>query len=86
MPETVKKPDREGIIMGMDMITKLPKSRGQDSILTIVDYHTGRVRTTACREVINAREIWQKAWEAAWRVTGLLKILVTDRGAMFTSG
>ena len=28
LPETVEKPDEKGVIMGIDMITKLPKSRG----------------------------------------------------------
>ena len=85
MPKTVEKSDEEEIIVKIDIITKLPKSKGQDSILIIVDYYTGKIRATACREVINAREIWQKVWKVAWRVIGLLRVLVTDRGAIFTS-
>ena len=72
-------------MVGMDLITKLLRSRGQDSILTIVDYHMGTVRTTACKEASTAGEIWQRAWEAAWRIIGIPRILITDRGAVFTS-
>jgi len=74
-------------VIGVDLIVKLPASRGFDSILTITDQgSTKGVILLPCQETISAQELAMLYKERAFPYIGLPDKLITDRDVRFTSG
>ena len=70
----------------MDLITGLPKSRGYDSILTIVDHGCTRGAIfLPCTVNITGPQIAQLYYQHVYPWFGLPQKLITDRDPRFTS-
>ncbi len=73
-------------VVTMDFITKLPPSRGYDSILTITDHDcTKAALFIPCNETITSEGVAKLYLQHAYPHYGLPKKLITDRGAQFIS-
>jgi hypothetical protein len=72
--------------IALDFITKLPKSGGCDSILTITDHDcTKAVILIPCQEAMNTEEFLELYRERAFPYTGIPKRIISDRDVRFTS-
>jgi hypothetical protein len=70
----------------MDLITSLPKSQGNDAILTIVDHGCSRVAIfLPCSTTITGAGIAQLYLEHLFRWFGLPQKIISDRDPRFTS-
>ncbi len=70
----------------MDLITGLPKSRGHDSILTIVDHGCSRAAIfLPCQKSITGPQIAQLYYQHLYPWFGLPCRLISDRDPCFTS-
>ncbi|CCO33411.1 Retrotransposable element Tf2 155 kDa protein type 3 [Rhizoctonia solani AG-1 IB] len=68
-----------------DFIVKLPKCRGNNSILTVVDCFSKMVHFNSCKETATAEDIAQLFLEHVWKLHGTSKQTVSDRGPTFNS-
>jgi hypothetical protein len=70
----------------MDLITGLPKSRGFDSILTIVDHGCSRGTIfLPCLSTITGPQIAQMYYRHVYPWFGLPSWIISDRDPHFTS-
>src|SRR5712671_430442 len=70
----------------MDLITGLPKSRGHDSILTIVNHGCSRAAIfLPCQKTITGPQIAQLYFQHLYPWFGLPRQLISDRDPRFTS-
>ncbi len=70
----------------MDLITGLPKSRGHDSILTIVDHGCSQAAIfLPCQKTITGPQIAQLYYQHLYPWFGLPRRLISDRDPWFTS-
>jgi transposase InsO family protein len=70
----------------VDFITKLPESRGCDTILTITDHDsTKAVILILCREDMGSEEVARLFRDHAFPYTGIPKRIISDRDTQFTS-
>ena len=70
----------------VDFITKLPESRGCDTILTITDHDsTKAVILIPCREDMGSEEVARLFRDHAFPYTGIPKRIISDRDMRFTS-
>jgi transposase InsO family protein len=70
----------------VDFITKLPESRGCDTILTITDHDcTKAVILIPCREDMGSEEVARLFRDHAFPYTGIPKRIISDRDTRFTS-
>ena len=66
-------------VIGVDLIVKLPKSKGYDSILTVTDQgSTKGVILLPCKETMGTKEIAALYKERAFPYIGLPDKLITD--------
>ncbi|CCO33777.1 Retrotransposable element Tf2 155 kDa protein type 3 [Rhizoctonia solani AG-1 IB] len=68
-----------------DIIVKLPKCRGNDSILVVVDRFSKMVHFIPCKETATAEDVAQLFLEHVWKLHGTPKHTVSDRGPTFNS-
>ncbi|CCO34604.1 Retrotransposable element Tf2 155 kDa protein type 1 [Rhizoctonia solani AG-1 IB] len=68
-----------------DFIVKLPKCRGNDSILVVVDHFSKMVHFIPCKETATAEDVAQLFLEHVWKLHGTPKQTVSDRGPTFNS-
>ncbi|CCO33420.1 Retrotransposable element Tf2 155 kDa protein type 3 [Rhizoctonia solani AG-1 IB] len=68
-----------------DFIVKLPKCRGNDSILVVVDCFSKMAHFIPCKETATAEDIAQLFLEHVWKLHGTPKQTVSDRGPTFNS-
>ncbi|QRV92840.1 Retrotransposable element Tf2 protein [Ceratobasidium sp. AG-Ba] len=68
-----------------DFIVKLPKSRGFDSILTVVDRFSKMMHLIPCKESSSAEDVAQMFLQHIWRLHGTPKRTVSDRGPSFNA-
>ncbi|CCO31558.1 Transposon Ty3-I Gag-Pol polyprotein AltName: Full=Gag3-Pol3 [Rhizoctonia solani AG-1 IB] len=68
-----------------DFIVKLPKCRGNDSILVVVDCFSKMVHFIPCKEIVTAEDIARLFLEHVWKLHGTPKQAVLDRGPTFNS-
>ncbi|CCO37111.1 Retrotransposable element Tf2 155 kDa protein type 3 [Rhizoctonia solani AG-1 IB] len=68
-----------------DFIVKLPKCRGNDSILVVVDCFSKMVHFIPCKETATAEDVAQLFLEHVWKLHGTPKRTVSDRGPTFHS-
>jgi hypothetical protein len=78
-------PDRAWQDLSMDFITHLPESNGFDAILVIVDRLTKMKHFVACRGTCDAEEVSRLFTKYVWKLHGLPKTIVSDRGPQFVS-
>ena len=70
----------------MDLIVKLPKSNGHDSILVVVDQGLLKgVKFIPCNETIDAQGIATALIENVYTQYGLQDYIISDRGPQFAS-
>jgi hypothetical protein len=70
----------------VDFITKLPESRGCDTILTITDHNsTKAVILIPCREDMGSEEVARLFRDHAFPYTGIPRRIISDRDMQFTS-
>jgi hypothetical protein len=70
----------------VDFITKLPESRGCDTILTITDHNSTRaVILIPCREDMGSEEVARLFRDHAFPYTGIPRRIISDRDMQFTS-
>lgn len=71
--------------LSMDFIVKLPLSQGFDSILVVVDRLTKMAHFIACQEATDAEGLAELFLRHIFRIHGLPKDIVSDRGPSFQS-
>lgn len=78
-------PDRPWEVFSWDMITGLPVSQENDSILVIRDYFTKVCRLLPVKTTLTAPQLAQLAGREIFARYGVPKAIVSDRGSLFTS-
>src|SRR5207302_8428680 len=71
--------------ISMDFITDLPKSAGQDAILVVINRLTKMSHFILCRKDINVKQFALVFLKEIFRLHGLPRDIITDRGSIFTS-
>jgi len=77
--------DRPWKSISMDFITDLPKSEGDDAILIVIDRLTKMGHFLPCTKEIDGRQFSELFMREIFRLHGLPKDIITDRGSIFTS-
>ncbi|KAI7936611.1 hypothetical protein MJO28_015510 [Puccinia striiformis f. sp. tritici] len=78
-------PSRPWDVIGMDFITKLPKSKGNDSILVVIDHLSKASHFIPCKEAMTSAELAKLFRREIFRLHGLPDRIISDRGSTFTS-
>jgi len=78
-------PDRPWKSISMDFITDLRESHGDDAILIVIDRLTKMAHFLPCTKEINARQFSELFMREMFRLHGLPKDIIRDRGSIFTS-
>jgi transposase InsO family protein len=72
--------------MALDFVVKLPKSKGYDTILTIMDQGcTKAMILIPCNEAMESAEVAELFKEKAFPYTGIPQKLISDQDPRFTS-
>ncbi|KAI1676228.1 reverse transcriptase [Pyrenophora tritici-repentis] len=71
--------------VSMDFITYLPESQGYDAILVVVDRLTKMRHFIACHGTCDAEEVSRLFTKHVWKIHGLPKTIVSDRGPQFVA-
>ena len=71
--------------ISIDMIGPLPSSNGKDAILVIVDRFTKMIRLKAITMNISSEGIAKIYRDEIWKLHGIPKMIISDRGPQFTS-
>jgi hypothetical protein len=71
--------------IGMDFITGLPKSKGKDIILVVVDRFTKYGHFIPLSHPFTAAEVAQVFIDNVYKLHGLPLNIITDRDPVFTS-
>lgn len=69
----------------VDHVTKLPRTKGKDSILVIQDQFSGMIHLKAVSEKETAKQVWMDYEEAAWKLHGHPEEIRSDRRTVFMS-
>ena len=69
-----------------DFITKLPLAQGYDSVLVVVDRLTKIVYFISTTERILAEGLARLFRDNIWKLYGLSKSIISDRGPQFVAG
>src|SRR5207302_1863185 len=78
-------PSRPWKSISMDFITDLLESAGHDAILVVVDRLTKMSHFIPCRKDINIKQFVLVFLKEIFRLHGLPRDIITDRGSIFTS-
>lgn len=71
-------------VVSMDLIVKLPKSKGYDSILVVVDHDCTKAATfIPCNETATANTITQLYLNNVFKRYGLPRCVISDRDPQF---
>jgi len=84
MPNSI--PDKAWTHISADFITKLPLAQGYDSILVIVDRFTKMAHFVPTMEKTMAEGLARLFRDNVWRLHGLPKSIISDRGPQFMAG
>jgi len=71
--------------ISMDFITDLPLSEGADSILIVIDRLTKIAYVIPCTTEMDAKQFQEMFLREIFRLHGLPRDIITDRGSIFTS-
>ena len=72
--------------ISVDFITKLPMSKGHDSILVLCDRFSKMSHFVATTEKIMAEGLARLFRDNVWKLHGLLESVISDRGLQFAAG
>jgi len=72
--------------MSADFITKLPLAQGYDSILVVVNRLTKIVHFIPTTEKTSAVGLVQLFRDNVWKLHGLPKSIISDKGPQFVAG
>jgi hypothetical protein len=78
-------PQRAWQDISMDFITHLELSQGHDAILVVVDRLTKMKHFIACHGTCDAEEVARLYTRHIWKIHGLPRTVVSDRGPQFVS-
>lgn len=78
-------PDGPWQIVTSDLIVRLPKSQGFDSILVTSDHFSKQVHFTPCHETLSAEGAATLYIRDIFKLHGAPKQMITDRGPQFAS-
>jgi len=84
MPNSI--PERPWTHISADFITKLPLAQGYNSILVVVDQLTKIVYFMPTTEKMSAEGLARLFRDNMWKLHGLPKSIILDRGPQFTVG
>ncbi|QRV77028.1 Retrotransposable element Tf2 protein [Ceratobasidium sp. AG-Ba] len=71
--------------LAYDFIVKLPESQGMDSILVVINRFSQQAHFIPCLESTNAEGVADLFIKEVWKLHGLPKTTVSDRGPTFNS-
>jgi len=77
-------PDRPWKSISIDLIADLPKSEGDDAILIVIDRLRKMAHFLPCTKEMDARQFSELFMTEIFRLHGLPKDIITDRGSIFT--
>ena len=78
-------PDKPWSSISMDFVTDLPESNGYDAIWVVVDRLTKMSHFVPCRKDMKTDQFVQLFMKNVFKLHGIPKDIVTDRGSIFTS-
>jgi len=84
MPNSI--PEKPWMHILADFITKLPIAQGYDLILVVVDRLTKIVHFIPTTEKTSAEGLARLFRDSVWKLHGLPKSIISDRGPQFTAG
>ena len=84
MPNSI--PEKPWMHILADFITKLPLAQGYDSILVVVDRLTKMVHFISTTEKTSAEGLARLFRDNVWKLHGLPKSIILDRGPQFAAG
>jgi len=84
MPNSI--PEKPWTHISADFITKLPLAQGYDLILVVVDRLTKMVHFIPTTEKTSAEGLVRLFRDNVWKLHGLPKSIISDRGPQFTAG
>jgi len=84
MPNSI--PDKAWTHISADFITKLPLVQGYDSILVVVDRFTKMAHFVPTTEKTTSEGLARLFRDNVWRLHGLPKSIISDRGPQFAAG
>ena len=71
--------------ISIDIIGPLPKSNGKDTIMVIMDRFTKMIRLNKTMTNISLEEIVRIYRDKIWKLHGIPKKILSNRGPQFTS-
>jgi len=83
MPNSI--PDKAWTHISADFITKLPLAQGYDSILVVVDWFTKMAHFVPTTEKTTAEGLARLFRDNVWRLHGLPKSIIFNRGPQFAA-
>ena len=72
--------------ISVDFITKLPLAQGYNTILVVVDQLTKMIHFIPTTEKMMAEGLAKLFRDNMWKLHGLLKSIISDRGPQFAAG
>jgi len=66
--------------ISIDVIGPLPKSEDKDAILVVVNRFSKMIRLMAIMTSISSSEVARIYWDDIWKIHGILKKIISDRG------
>ena len=79
-------PERPWQHISVDFITRLPMSKGHDSILVVCDRFSKMSHFVATTEKTIAEGLAKLFRDNVWKLHGLPKSVILDRGPQFAAG
>jgi len=79
-------PERPWQYILVDFITKLPISKGHDSILVVCNKFSKMFHFVATTEKTTAEGLARLFRDNVWKLHGLLESMILDRGPQFVAG
>ncbi|QRV83345.1 Retrotransposable element Tf2 protein [Ceratobasidium sp. AG-Ba] len=84
-PKPLPIPQKPWEDIAYDFIVKLPESQGMDSILVVINRFSRQAYFIPCLESTNAEGVADLFVKEVWKIHGLPKTTVSDRGPTFNS-
>jgi len=84
MPNSI--PEKPWMHISADFITKLPLAQGYNAILVVVDWLTKMVHFIPTTEKTTAEGLAKLFRNNVWKLHGLPKSIISDRGPQFVAG
>jgi len=84
MPNSI--PERSWIHISADFITKLPLVQGYNAILVVVDRLTKMVHFIPTTKETSVEDLARLFRDNMWKLHGLPKSIILDRGPQFVAG